>query len=86
MMHECCALRLRILLDHTSTIPIPDLCRYTVEMSKLEASLSEMERELTRAEAAHSRERRELIDKEASALADRQRFRNRSILLEEKVR
>lgn len=57
-----------------------------MEMSKLEASLSEMERELTRQEAAHSRERRALLDREASALSDGQRFRNRSILLEREVR
>lgn len=54
-------------------------------MVKLEASLAEMERELTRAEAAHMRERRELLDKEASAVADGERFRNRTVLLQGEV-
>lgn len=54
-------------------------------MVKLEASLAEMERELTRAEAAHMRERRELLDREAVAVADGQRFLNRTILLQGEV-
>lgn len=54
-------------------------------MVKLEASLAEMERELTRAEAAHMRERRELLDREAAAVADQERFRSRSILLQGEV-
>lgn len=54
-------------------------------MVKLEASLAEMERELTRAEAAHMRERRELLDREASAVAEGERFRNRTILLQGEV-
>lgn len=52
---------------------------------KLEASLAEMERELTRAEAAHMRERRELLDREAMAVAEGQRFFNRTILLQGEV-
>lgn len=59
--------------------------RYTAEMVKLEASLAEMERELTRAEAAHMRERRELLDREAAAVADQERFRSRTILLQGEV-
>ena len=54
-------------------------------MVKLEASLAEMERELTRAEAAHMRERRELLDREAAAVADQERFRSRTILLQGEV-
>ncbi|CAM9687282.1 unnamed protein product, partial [Choristocarpus tenellus] len=54
-------------------------------MVKLEASLSEMEREITRVEAAHSRERRDLLNRVASASADGERFRNRTILLQEEV-
>lgn len=60
--------------------------RYTAEMVKLEASLAEMERELTRAEAAHMRERRDLLEREAVAVADGERFRNRTILLQDEVR
>lgn len=54
-------------------------------MVKLEASLAEMERELTRAETAHMRERRGLLEREASALADGERFRSRSVLLQGEV-
>ncbi|CAN0278310.1 unnamed protein product [Ectocarpus sp. 4 AP-2014] len=60
--------------------------RYTDEMVKLEASLAEMERELTRAEAAHMRERRELLDREAAVVADQERYRSRTILLQGEVR